>query len=73
VVAATSEWERWFVLLPAFVVGGGLIAGTLILLGRALAQSVRESGHTRLIMVGFGVVLAACVVLTYLGVSLPRE
>ena len=60
-------------LAPAFVVGAGLIAGVLILLGRALAQSIRESGHTRLILVGLAGVVAAVVVLTYLGVSLPKE
>jgi hypothetical protein len=73
VLAATAHWERWFVLAPAFVVGAGLIAGVLILLARALAQSIRESGHRRLILVGLAGVVAAVVVLTYLGVSLPKE
>ena len=72
-VAATPEWEKWFVLLPAFVMGGGLILGTLLLLGRALGQSIRESGHTRLLMVGGVVVLVAVVVMTYLGITLPSE
>jgi hypothetical protein len=73
VLAATPEWERWVVLAPAFVVGIGLIIGVLILLGRGLAQSIRESGHTRLIMLGLVIVAGAVVLMTYLGVSLPRE
>jgi len=61
------------VLTPAFVVGIGLIAGVLILLGRALASSIRESGHPRWIYIGLAGVVAAVVVMTYLGISLPRE
>jgi len=73
VLAATPEWERWVVLTPAFVVGIGLIAGVLILLGRALASTIRESGHPRWIYLGLVGVFAAVVVMTYLGVSLPKE
>ena len=61
------------VLLPALVVGTGLVLGVLILLGRAFATTVRESGHPRLILGGFVAVLGAIVLLTYLGVELPRE
>jgi hypothetical protein len=73
VLAATPIWQRLIVLAPAIVIGAGLVAGVLILLGRAFAQSVRESGHTRLIVLGLAGVAAAVVVLTYLGVTLPRE
>ena len=72
-LVATTDWGRWVVLAPAFVVGIGLIAGVLILLGRAFAQTVRESGHTRLVMAGLAVVFGAVVLLTYLGVELPKE
>ena len=72
-LSASPDWESWIVLAPAFVVGAGLVAGVLILLGRGLAQSVRESGHTRLIMLGLAGVVAAVLLLTYLGVSLPKE
>jgi hypothetical protein len=48
---AATDVERWIVLLPALVVGTGLVAGVLILLGLA----------------------AAIVILTYLGIELPRE
>jgi hypothetical protein len=70
---AVSDVERWIVLLPALVVGAGLVFGVLILLGRAFAVTVRESGHPRLIYAGLVGLAAAIVVLTYLGVELPRE
>jgi hypothetical protein len=61
------------VLLPALVVGAGLVAAVLILLGRAFAVTVRESGHPRLIVAGLVGLGCAIAVLTYLGVELPRE
>jgi hypothetical protein len=70
---AATNVERWIVLLPALVVGAGLVAAVLILLGRAFAVSVRESGHPRLIVAGLVGLACAIVVLTYLGVELPRE
>jgi hypothetical protein len=73
VLVAASTWERWIVLAPVFLVGAGLVGAVLILLGRAFASSVRESGHTRLIVVGLVVLAGLVVVLTYLGVELPRE
>ena len=60
-------------LLPAIVVGAGLVLGVLILLGRAFAATVRESGHPRLIYVGLLGLAGAIVLLTWLGVELPRE
>jgi hypothetical protein len=45
----------------------------LILLGRAFATNVRESGHKRAIVAGLVVLAGAVVVLTYLGVELPKE
>jgi hypothetical protein len=70
---AATNVERWVVLLPALVVGAGLVLGVLILLGRAFAATVRESGHPRLILAGVLGIVGAVVVLTYLGVELPRE
>jgi ABC-type anion transport system duplicated permease subunit len=70
---AATNVERLIVLLPAFVVGAGLVAGVLILLGRAFVESVRESGHQRLIYAGLAVLAVFIGVLTYLGVELPRE
>jgi hypothetical protein len=73
VVAATSSWERVVIWLPALVIGTGLVAGVMILLGRAFADTVRESGHPRLILGGAAALFALVLVLTWLGVSLPRE
>jgi hypothetical protein len=70
---AVTDVARWVVLLPALVVGGGLVLGVLILLGRAFAVTVRESGHPRWILAGLAALFGAIVVLTYLGVELPRE
>ena len=64
---------RFVVLLPALIIGIGLVAGVLILLGRAFAQTVRESGHPRLILGGAVALVGLIVVLSYLGVELPRE
>jgi predicted MFS family arabinose efflux permease len=72
-VASTPLWERIVVLAPAIVIGVGLVVGVAILLGRAFAQSVRESEHKRAIFAGLVLLVVAVVVLTYLGVNLPRE
>ena len=61
------------VLAPAFVIGAGLVGAVLILLGRAFAHSVRESGHQRLILVGVAGLVVIVVILTYLGIELPKE
>ena len=68
-----STFSRYVVLLPALLVGFGLIGGILILLGRAFAETVRESSHPRLILGGLIALTGAIILLTYLGVSLPRE
>lgn len=72
-VVATSRIARLIVLLPAGVVAVGIVLGVLILLGRAFADSVRAWGHPRLLAAGLVALVAAVVVLTWLGVSLPRE
>jgi hypothetical protein len=72
-VASAPHWQRLLVLLPVFLIGGGLVLGVLILLGRAFANSVRDSGHKGLIVAGLVALAGAVVLLTYLGVSLPRE
>jgi hypothetical protein len=72
-LAATSSWERVVIWLPALVIGSGLVGAVLILLGRAFAATVRESGHPRWIYGGLAALVAAIAVLTWLGVELPRE
>ena len=70
---AASQLERLVILLPAVVVGAGLIGAVFILLGRALAVTIRESGHPRWILGELVALAGAIVLLTYLGVELPRE
>jgi len=72
-VLAASRWEHLVLWLPAAIVGAGLVGAVFILLGRAFAASVRESGHPRLIIGGLVALVALIVLLTYLGVSLPKE
>jgi len=68
-----SSWERLLYWLPAVVVGTGLVAAVFILLGRAFADTVRESGHPRWIYAGLVGLVGVVMVLTWLGVELPRE
>jgi hypothetical protein len=70
---AASSFSRFVILLPALIVGGGLVLAVLILLGRAFAETVRESSHPRLIIAGLVALTGAIVLLTWLGVDLPRE
>jgi len=72
-LATAPHWQRLVVLAPVIVIAVGIFLGVGILTVRAFMQSVRESGHKRLIFAGLGVFVCAVVVLTYLGVSLPRE
>jgi hypothetical protein len=73
VLASEPRWERWVLLAPAIVVGAGLVLAVCILLARAFAQSLRESGHPRWIYAGLVGLVGVVVLLTYLGVELPRE
>jgi hypothetical protein len=45
----------------------------LILLGRAFADSIRNIKHKNILWLGAIAMLVAVVVLTYLGVNLPKE
>ena len=72
-LASAPHWQRLVTLAPVFVIGVGLVLAVLILLGRAFAASVRESGHQRLIFLGVVALVGVVVLLTYLGVELPKE
>ena len=72
-LANGSTWERIVILAPALVIGGGLVLGVMILLGRAFMATVRESGHPRILWGGVAVFVGLVVLLTWLGVQLPRE
>ena len=72
-VAEAAPWERVIVMAPLIVVAVGVVAAVFILLGRGLVETVRESGHPRLIVGGLAALVGLIVLLTYLGVELPRE
>jgi len=72
-VAAAAGWERVIVMAPLIVIAVGVVGAVLILLGRGFVQTVRESGHPRLIVGGLAALVGLIVLLTYLGVELPRE
>jgi hypothetical protein len=73
VAEAAHRWETLITLVPLFIVGIGLIAAVLILLVRAFADSVRGIKHKRLLWIGALAAFGFIVVLTYLGVNLPKE
>ncbi len=72
-VASVPEWQRLTVLAPVFVVGAGLVVAVLILLARAFVDSWRDSTHKRLIVVSLVALVGVVVILSYLGVTLPKE
>jgi hypothetical protein len=72
-VLAATRWEHLVLWLPAAIVGAGLVGAVFNMLGRAIADSVRQSGHPRLIVGGLVALAGLIVLLTYLGVSLPKE
>jgi hypothetical protein len=61
------------ILAPVIVVAVGALLGLLILWGKVAAQQLRETRRPRLVLALWigGIVLL--VVLSYLGVKLPRE
>ncbi len=69
----SAHWERIVVWAPAIVIGIGLVIAVLILLGRGFAASVRDSGHPRWVWAGLAALIGVVALLTWLGVSLPRE
>ena len=72
-LAEVAGWERVVVMAPLIVIAVGVTAAIFILLGRGLVQSIRESPHPRLIVGSLVALAGLIVVLTYLGVELPRE
>jgi hypothetical protein len=60
-------------LAPVVVLVAAAIAGLGVFWARAAADSIRGSNHPRLILGAIAAVLVVGVVLTVLGVELPRE
>jgi hypothetical protein len=70
---ATSTVTKFVIWLPAIIVAVGIVGAVLILLGRAFVATVRESGHPRLLWGGLVALAGVILVLTWLGVELPKE
>ena len=77
-VAATSwilawPFEKALFLAPVIVVCGAAVVGLLILWGKIAFDSLRESRRPGLILGLWLAGIALLVLLTILGVNLPRE
>ena len=77
-VAATAllmGWplERAVYLAPVIVVGFAAAAGLLILWGKVALQQLRETRRPRLVLALWLLGLGLLVLLTVLGVKLPKE
>jgi small basic protein len=73
--AALMGWplERAVYLAPIIVVGFTAVAGLLILWGKVALQSLRESRRPKLVLALWVAGIALIVLLSFLGVKLPRE
>jgi hypothetical protein len=77
-VAATAllmGWplERAVYLAPVIVVGFAAVAGLLILWGKVAWQQLRETKRPRLVIALWILGIGLLVLLTFLGVKLPKE
>jgi hypothetical protein len=65
--------EKAVYLAPVIVVAAAALLGLLILWGKVAVQSLRESRRPRLVLALWVTGLALLVLLSVLGVELPRE
>lgn len=77
-VAATAllmGWplERAVYLAPVIVVGFAAVAGLLILWAKVALQHLRETRRPKLVLALWALGIGLIVLLTFLGVKLPRE
>ena len=75
VTALVFGWpiERAVYLAPVIVVGFAAIAGLLLLWGKVALQGLRETRRPRLVITLWVVAILLLVLLSVLGVELPRE
>lgn len=73
-VAWMLSWsfEKAVYLAPVIVVGGAAAVGLVLLWGKVALTSLRESRHPRRVLLFWALGLGLLVVLTVLGVKLPR-
>jgi drug/metabolite transporter (DMT)-like permease len=67
------SFERAALLAPVLVVGVAAVAGLVVLWGRVGWAHFRESRHPRVIVGATAAIVVVGLVLTLLGVNLPRE
>jgi hypothetical protein len=77
-VALTAWLLSWsfgkaVTLAPVIVIGGAALVGLLLLWGKVAIAQLRESRNPRRVLAYWAIGLALLVVLTVLGVKLPRE
>lgn len=65
--------EKAIYLAPVIVVGGAAIVGLVLLWGKVAWQQLRESRRPRLVIALWLLGIGLLVLLTFLGVKLPRE
>jgi hypothetical protein len=65
--------EKAVYLAPVIVVGAAALVGLFILWGKVAVQSLRESKRPRLVLALWVGGIALLVVLSVIGVELPRE
>jgi hypothetical protein len=75
VTARITGWslERAVYLAPVLVVGAAAVLGLLLLWGKVALESLRESRRPRLVLSLWLAGIGVLVVLTIIGVELPRE
>ena len=75
VTALLMGWplERAVYLAPVIVVGFAAVAGLVILWGKVALQQLRETRRPRLVLALWLLAIGLLVLLSYLGVELPRE
>ena len=65
--------EKAVYLAPVIVIGGAAAVGLVILWGKVAWSSLRESRRPKLVLALWLLGLGLLVLLTFLGVKLPRE
>ena len=65
--------ERAVFLAPVIVLGFAAVAGLVILWGKVAAQSLRQSRRPKLVLGLWIAAIGLIVLLSFLGVELPRE
>ena len=77
-VTVTAWWMGWpleraVYLAPVIVVGFAALAGLVLIWAKVIVQQLRESRRPRLVLALWAAGIALLVLLSVLGVELPRE